>query len=107
MNKFDDIEIEIDVKEIDFDSLESDEDFRSEAQRLLPKALVQVGEAMAEKTWEDLQKEMQKSGIKSGASQSAKRKFIQETKRTYQRNASSRDKRELEDYLVEKLHQYK
>ena len=107
MNKFDEIEIEIDVKEIDFDSLESDEDFRSEAQRLLPKALVQVGEAMAEKTWEELQKEMQKSGIKSGASQSAKRKFVQETKRTYQRNASSRDKRELEDYIVEQLHQYK
>ena len=107
MNKFDEIEIEIDLKEIDFDSLESDEDFRSEAQRLLPQTLVLVGEAMAEKTWEELQKEMQKSGMKSGASQSAKRKFIQETKRTYQRNASSRDKRELEDYLVEKLHQYK
>ncbi|MEM6400764.1 MAG: hypothetical protein AAF757_11090 [Cyanobacteria bacterium P01_D01_bin.116] len=107
MNKFDDIEIEIDINNIDFDSLETDEDFRSEAQRLLPKALVQVGEAMAEKTWDELQKEMQKSGMKAGASQSAKRKFVQETKRTYQRNASSRDKRELEDYLVEKLHQYK
>lgn len=107
MSRFDDIEIEIDINSIDFDSLETDEDFRSEAQRLLPKALVQVGEAMAEKTWEELQKDMQKSGMKSGGSQNAKRKFIQETKRTYQRNASSREKRELEDYLVEKLHQYK
>ena len=107
MSKFDDIHIEIDMKTIDFDSLETDEDFRSEAQRLLPKALVQVGEAMAEKTWEELEKEMQKSGIKSGGSQSAKRKFIQETKRTYQRNASSRDKRELEEYIVEQLREYK
>ncbi|MEM6754222.1 MAG: hypothetical protein AAF630_14755 [Cyanobacteria bacterium P01_C01_bin.38] len=107
MNKFDDIVIEIDLKSVDLDSLETDEDFRQQAQRLLPEALVQVGEAMAEKTWEDLQKEMQKSGIKSGASQSAKRKFVQETKRNYQRNASSRDKKELEDYLVEKLHLYK
>lgn len=107
MNKFDDIEIEIDMQSIDFDSLETDEDFRQEAQRLLPQALVQVGEAMAEKTWEELQKDMQKSGMKSGASQSAKRKFVQETKRTYQRNASSRDKRELEDYLVDKIRQYK
>ncbi len=107
MNKFDEMEIEIDMKNVDFNSLDTDEDFRSEAQRLLPQVLVHVGEAMAEKTWEDLQKEMQKSGIKSGASQSAKRKFIQETKRTYQRNASSRDKREIEDYIVEKIRQYK
>lgn len=105
MNKFDDIEI--DLKSVDFDSLETEEDFRTEAQKLLPEVLVQVGEAMAERTWEELQKEMQKSGIKSGASQSAKRKFIQETKRTYQRNASSRDKREIEDYIIEKIRLYK
>ena len=105
MNRFDNIEI--DLKTVDLSSLDTDEDFRKEAQRLLPQALVQVGEAMAEKTWEELQKDMQKSGMKAGASQNAKRKFIQETKRTYQRNASSRDKRELEDYIVEKLHQYK
>ena len=105
MNRFDNIEI--DLKTVDLSSLDTDEDFRKEAQRLLPQALVQVGEAMAEKTWEELQKDMQKSGMKAGASQNAKRKFIQETKRTYQRNASSRDKRELEDYIVEQLHQYK
>ncbi|WP_414618739.1 hypothetical protein [Calothrix sp. CCY 0018] len=105
MNKFD--EIEVDFKTVDFASLDTDEDFRKEAQRLLPQTLVQVGEAMAEKTWDELQKEMQKSGMKAGASQSAKRKFVQETKRTYQRNASSREKRELEDYIVEQLHQYK
>ncbi len=105
MSKFD--HIKIDFKSVDFASLDTDEDFRKEAQRLLPQTLVLVGEAMAETTWEELQKEMQKSGMKSGASQSAKRKFVQETKRTYQRNASSREKRELEDYIVEQLHQYK
>ncbi|MBF2017090.1 MAG: hypothetical protein HC836_30590 [Richelia sp. RM2_1_2] len=105
MSKFDDIEI--DLKTIDFASLDTDEDFRQEAQRLLPQALVQVGEAMAEKTWDELQKEMQKAGMKSSASVSAKRKFIQETKRTYQRNVSSREKRELEDYIIEQMRQYK
>ncbi len=105
MHKFDNIEV--DFKTVDFASLDTDEDFRKEAQRLLPQTLVQVGEAMAEKTWDELQKEMQKSGMKAGGSQSAKRKFVQETKRTYQRNASSRDKRELEDYIVEKLREYK
>jgi hypothetical protein len=105
MHKFD--HIQIDFKTVDFASLDTDEDFRKEAQRLLPQTLVQVGEAMAEKTWDELQKEMQKSGMKAGGSVSAKRKFVQETKRTYQRNASSRDKRELEDYIVEQLHQYK
>lgn len=105
MNKFDDIEI--DLKNVDFASLDTEEDFRQEAQKLLPQALVQVGEAMAEKTWDELQKEMQKSGMKSSASVSAKRKFVQETKRTYQRNASSRDKRELEEYIIEQIRQYK
>ena len=105
MNKFEDIEI--DFKGVDFDSLETEEDFRNQAQRLLPEALVQLGESVAERTWEELQKEMQKSGIKSGGSQSAKRKFIQETKRNYQRNASSRDKRELEEYIIEQIRLYK
>ena len=105
MNKFD--EIEIDFKGVDFDSLETEDDFRKEAQRLLPEALVQLGEVVAEKTWEDLQREMQKTGVKAGNSQSAKRKFVQETKRTYQRNASSRDKRELEDYIIERIRLFK
>ncbi|MBW4646724.1 MAG: hypothetical protein KME23_27680 [Goleter apudmare HA4340-LM2] len=97
MSKF---EIEIDFSNVDLASLETEDDFQREAKHLLPKALVQLGERVGEKTWEELQKGMK-------GQQSQKRKFIQETGRTYQRNASSRERQELEDYIIEQLRQYK
>ena len=96
MSKF---QISIDFSDVDLASLETEDDFRQEAKKLLPKALVKLGETVGEKTWEELQKSLKGSG----KSQSEKRKFIQETGRNYQRNASSREKQELEDYIVEEL----
>jgi len=103
MSKF---QIDIDFSNIDLASLETEEDFQREAKMLLPKALVKLGESVGEKTWEELQQKLQGTGgIKSSPSE--KRKFIQETGRTYQRNASNREKQELEDYIVEQLRQHK
>ncbi|MEC4815199.1 MAG: hypothetical protein SAK29_18265 [Scytonema sp. PMC 1069.18] len=104
MSKF---QISIDFNGVDFASLETEEDFRQEAKRLLPTALVILGESIGEKTWEELQKSVKGPGMKRGSSQNERRRFIQETGKTYQKNASSREKRELEDYIVEQLHQYK
>ncbi|KYC41047.1 hypothetical protein WA1_23300 [Scytonema hofmannii PCC 7110] len=101
MSKFQ--QINIDFSSIDIASLDTDDEFRQEAKRLLPKALVQLGEIVGEKTWEDLQKSLKKPGGKLSSSQSEKRKFIQETGRTYHRHASSRERQELEDYIVEQL----
>jgi hypothetical protein len=95
MSKF---KIDIDFSSVDFSELSTDEDFRTEAKKLLPAAIVKQGEAVALQTWEDLQ---QKLGGKG--SQSEKRKFIQETVKNYQRSSSNREKRELEDYIVEQL----
>jgi hypothetical protein len=100
-------QISIDLDGVDFSSLDTEEDFRQEAKRLLPKALVTLGESIGEKTWEELQKNVKGPGMKRGSSQSDRRRFIQETGRTYQKNASSREKRELENYIVEQLRQYK
>ncbi|MBN3885478.1 MAG: hypothetical protein V7L02_16485 [Nostoc sp.] len=104
MSKF---QIDIDFSNIDLASLETEEDFQKEAKMLLPKALVKLGESVGEKTWEELQQKLQATGAKLKSSPSEKRRFIQETGRTYQRNASNREKQELEDYIVEQLRQHK
>ncbi|MHC5860210.1 hypothetical protein [Nostoc sp.] len=100
-------QIEIDFSNIDLASLETEEDFQKEAKILLPKALVKLGESVGEKTWEELQQKLQATGGKLKSSPSEKRRFIQETGRTYQRNASNREKQELEEYIVEQLRQRK
>ncbi|ACC78983.1 hypothetical protein [Nostoc punctiforme] len=104
MSKF---QIDIDFSNIDLASLETEEDFQREAKILLPKVLVKLGESVGEKTWEELQQKMQASGAKLKSSPTEKRKFMQETGRTYQRNASNREKQELEEYIVDQLRQYK
>ncbi|MCC5641037.1 hypothetical protein LC593_35460 [Nostoc sp. CHAB 5844] len=100
MSKF---QIDIDFSNIELNTLETDEDLHREAKILLPQALQKLGESIGEQTWEELQKNLQQAGSKSKGSQLEKRKFIQETGRTYQRKASSREKQELEDYIVEQL----
>ncbi|MBN3871878.1 hypothetical protein [Nostoc sp. JL33] len=100
-------QIDIDFSNIDLASLETEEDFEREAKMLLPKALVKLGESVGEKTWEELQQKLQATGGKLKSSPSEKRRFIQETGRTYQRNASNREKQELEEYIVEQLRQHK
>jgi hypothetical protein len=104
MSKF---QIDIDFSNIDLASLETEEDFQREAKILLPKVLVKLGESVGEKTWEELQQKLQASGGKLKSSPTEKRKFMQETGRTYQRNASNREKQELEEYIVEQLRQHK
>lgn len=104
MSKF---QINIDFSNVDLASLDTEDDFRMEAKKLLPKALIQLGETVGEKTWEELQKSTKKPETKRNSSQSEKRKFIQETVRNYQRSASSRERQELENYIVEQLRNYK
>ncbi|MBW4677956.1 MAG: hypothetical protein KME52_29385 [Desmonostoc geniculatum HA4340-LM1] len=104
MSKF---QINIDFSNIDLAALETEEDFEREAKILLPKVLVKLGESVGEKTWEELQQKLAGSGGKLKSSPSEKRRFIQETGRTYQRNASNREKQELQVYIIEQLRQHK
>lgn len=98
--------IKIDFGQVDLSSLETEEDFRKEAKRLLPEALVQVGEAMGEETWNALQQGQKGSGLKVSASSSEKRKFVKDAGRNYQRGATARDRKEIEDYIVQQLRSY-
>jgi hypothetical protein len=100
MSKF---QINIDFSSVDLDALETEEDFKTEAKLLLPQALQKLGESIGERTWEELENNLKQAGSKSKGSQLERRKFIQETGRTYQRKASSREKQELEVYIVEQL----
>lgn len=104
MTKF---QIEIDFSSVDLASLETEEDFQREAKNLIPKALVKIGENVGEQTWEELQKKLKGQGAKLSSSQTEKRKFIQETGRTYQRKASNRERQEVEDYIIQQLRQRK
>ena len=99
-------QIKIDFTQIDFSSLETEDDFRTEAKRLLPEALVQIGEAIGEETWNALQEGQKGSGLKVSTSPSEKRKFIKDAGKNYQRGATARDRKEIEDYIVEQLRSY-
>ncbi|MBH8576252.1 hypothetical protein I8752_25325 [Nostocaceae cyanobacterium CENA369] len=103
MSKF---QIDIDFSNVDLTSLETDDDFKREAKILLPQALVKLGETVGEKTWDELNK-TKGAGTKQKFSQSEKRKFVQETGKNYQRQASNRERQELENYIVEQLRTHK
>lgn len=98
--------IKIDFGQIDVSSLETEDDFRAEARRLLPEALIQIGEAMGEETWNALQQGQKGSGLKISTSSSEKRKFVRDAGKNYQRGATARDRKEIEDYIVEQLRSY-
>jgi hypothetical protein len=93
---------------VDFSKLETDADFRREAQRLLPDALVQVGEATGEVAWNELQKGFRGiPGFKANSSSSDKRKFIREAGQNFRRQASSQERREIEDEIIRQLREQK
>ncbi len=99
--------VRLDIGSVDFDSLETDEDFRREARRILPVAIVQLGEAVGEEAWEALQKSLRRSGFKPTTSSSEKRKFIREAGQNYNREISEAEKRELEDEVIRQLREQK
>jgi hypothetical protein len=98
----------ISLGHVDVSRLETDDDFRREAQRLLPNALVQVGETTGEVAWDELQKGFRGvSGFKANSSSNDKGKFIREAGQNYRRQAPTKDRRELEDYIVARLRELK
>lgn len=99
----DKIDVEINLGEIEFGALNTEEEIRAEARKLVPKALRKIGEASAETLWIQMQKAFRGSGFKANHSSLDKRKFIEEGGKKYARETSSRDKQELEDYIVEQI----
>ena len=99
-------QIRIEFGQVDLSSLETEEDFRREAKNLLPEALVQLGEAIGEETWNTLQEGKKGSKFKVNTSSSEKQKFVKETGKNYKTKASAKDRKELEDYIVQQLRQH-
>jgi len=98
------IQFDVNLGHVDVSKLETDEDFRREAHRLLPKALVQTGEKAAEYAWEQLQKSLKRiPGMSGNSSSSDKRKFIREAGENHRRQTSSSEQRKIENILIEKL----
>ena len=99
-------QIKIEFGQVDLSSLETEEDFRREAKNLLPEALVQLGEAIGEETWNTLQEGKKGSKFKVNTSSAEKQKFVKETGKNYKTKASAKDRKELEDYIVQQLRQH-
>ncbi len=93
---------------VDLDKLATDEDFRWEAQRLLPDALTRIGENTAEVAWTELQKSFRGiPGFKGNSSSSDKSRFIREGGQNHRRNASAQDRRAIEDHIIQQLREMK
>lgn len=93
---------------VDLGKLETDEDYRREAQRLLPDALTHIGEETAEFAWNELQKGFRGiPGFKADSSTSDKSRFIREGGQKYCRNASSQHRRDVENRIIGQLREMK
>ena len=97
------IDIKISLGEVDLDSLHTEEDIRAAAKKLILTALKEICEAAAETMWKEMQKAFSGPGFKANNSASDKQKFIADAGRKYAREASAKDKKELEDYIVEQI----
>ncbi|HEV3165219.1 MAG TPA: hypothetical protein VGZ22_14430, partial [Isosphaeraceae bacterium] len=70
------IKIQLDLGRVDFSSLVTDDDFRLEAQRLLPAAIKKVGDGVGKVAWDKLQKAFRGPAFKPTSSVADKKKFI-------------------------------
>ena len=96
--------VRIDLGSVDYSLLNADADYEALANKILPKALVQIGEAAAETAWSEAQKAFGKSkAIKLNTSVSDKRKFVREGGQNYKRSVSSTDKQKIKSEIVARL----
>ena len=93
--------VDIRLGHVDLSRLETDDDFRREAQRLLPDVLVQAGEAGGEVAWNGLLRSLKPvRGLKVASSSSGRREFIRKAGGEYSRNAGAATRREIEDRII-------
>ncbi len=93
---------------VDLDKLETDADYRHEAQKLLPYALTRIGENTAEIAWAELQKSFRGiPGFKGASSSSDRSRFIREGGQNYRRTASAHERLALENHIIQQLQEMK
>jgi hypothetical protein len=64
------INIKVDLGGIDLDGLRTEDDIRAAAEKLVPTALKEIGEATAETMWKQMQKAFSGPGFKANNSSS-------------------------------------
>ncbi len=93
---------------VDLDRLVTDDDYRREAQRLLPAALKQIGEKTGEVARNELEKGFRGiPGVTVNSSSSEKARFIREAAENHRSGASAQERRELEGYIIQQLRDMK
>jgi len=95
----------INLGNINYSTLKTDDDIRREAQRILPNAILQIGEAVGEEAWDALQKAFKGIMPKASSSSAEKQKFIRESAREYKRKISPKEKSDLENEIILELRQ--
>ena len=94
----------IDFGIVDYGLLNTDADYKAFANKVLPKALVQIGETAAETAWNEAQKAFgQSKAIKLNTSASDKRNFIRDGGQNYKRSVSFTDKQKIKSEIVSQL----
>jgi hypothetical protein len=91
-------EIPLDMSAVDLEALDTDEDIRLAASRLLPVALEELGRAFGEAAWK-----RQASASTGRETTDERKEFIRKAGRTYRRFAPVSERMALEDLLVCRL----
>lgn len=100
-DRFDIAALNLDLSGIDPATLKNEEDFHQLARRLVPTALITLGEKRGEKTWEDLERDSKRSNTQRPHNSEFDRKlFIRESGLNYNRQAPAKDRKMLEDLIV-------
>jgi hypothetical protein len=97
------MEYELNIGQVDVSQLETDDDFRREAQRLLPQALTQIGEKVGEGLWDEMQKALEPLGGTSSPADKAE--FIRDAANEYRSDPANQ--LEVEQVILGKLRQMK
>jgi hypothetical protein len=95
-------EIRLDLSGVDLAALRTDGDFVREARKLLPAALEDLGQAMAEVAW-DRQPAAATGPPVNYRRATEKRKFILDAGRKYRRHAPAEERQALEDLITRQL----
>ncbi|GAB4142790.1 MAG: hypothetical protein Tsb009_13390 [Planctomycetaceae bacterium] len=94
---------DVSLGQVDVTDLRTDGELRSEAKRLLPLALRQIGEAAALDAWEKLQSCGVDLELSMSGSETEKRKFIEQAGLKYQQQAELSERQQVENHIYEQL----
>lgn len=93
----------IDLKHLDVSAIQSDADIKRTAKKLLPGALIEIGEDAGAKSWDAMANEMRKlKGFKASPA-SERTKHIRESGQKFKRTISAKDKLTIETEIAQEI----